>query len=193
MAGNEIIFANLDLTSQIFGDTLLAILRSMGVYSQTEIEAIVDSEDLVDKTLLEMAAKELGPPPQQPPPVNAAALEYVASKNPDAAATVKVLYEKKMAEYQQQAQQYEQLVRDRAKQILMEQIKDLKVGRYSTKVSQSPHSPTRRYSDFMQLIELDKAKGGQIPLKTLLEASDITNKDRIIEQVEQQSQVVGAA
>jgi len=188
MLGNEIIFANLDRSHIIFSNTLIAIIRCTGVYSEDEIRALLDDEDLVDKRLLQEAAERLGPPPQAPPPPNPAALEYVAGVNPNMASVVQVMYQKKMAEYEQQARQYQELITALARQMLIDEVHNLKVGRYSTKVAQSAQTPTRRFANFSELLEIDKIRPGHVPFETLIDASDLEDKDKIKEDYQRNRQ-----
>jgi hypothetical protein len=43
---------------------------------------------------------------------------------------------------------------------------------------------------FAELLEIDKAKPGSIPVDVIIEASDMANKDEIIEKIQQQQQAV---
>jgi len=77
-----------------------------------------------------------------------------------------------------------------AEQMLIDDIRNIKRGKYNTKVSLSPAAETARIARYFELMETNKMliEAGQLPIgrKFLLEASSIANKDEIIAEGEQQ-------
>lgn len=72
----------------------------------------------------------------------------------------------------------------------MSPMRNWTTGRYGVRVSRGANSPTMRMALFEQLLDAVKA-GVLIPPKELIEASDLPNKEAIIEVMEQQQQMVG--
>lgn len=194
LTGNVIIYDNFDQTMQILALAEMQIIRCAKLYSQTEIEALLDKEDLMDMQLREKAMQVVGPPPQPPPrpsPVAIAALrniEQQMGQSMGAIEAIGVEYERAMGEHQKAMAQYEESVRIAAQKILTEEMGRIRSGRYGVKLTEAPSTPTRRLANFMSLLELDKTRPGQIPLKTIIQASDMDQKERIIEDIEQQQQ-----
>ena len=62
-------------------------------------------------------------------------------------------------------------------------LKDRRIGRYGIKVETASSSPTARYANFMSILEVAKMYPGQVPVEAVIEASDITNKERIVDQL----------
>ena len=62
-------------------------------------------------------------------------------------------------------------------------LKDKRIGRYGIKVETSSSSPTARYANFMSILEVAGMYPGQVPVEAVIEASDITNKERIVERL----------
>ena len=62
-------------------------------------------------------------------------------------------------------------------------LKDKRIGRYGIKVETSSSSPTARYANFMSILEVAAMYPGQVPVEAVIEASDITNKEQIIERL----------
>ena len=197
MVGNVIIYDNYDHSMRIMARTAMQMIRNMDLYSEDEVRAILEDEDLVDKRVLAEAAQRFGPPPEEPQPQNQAVLAY-AQNSPDPmmqkiAMAASEQYEMAVQRYQRQMQQYQQAVRSRAEQMVFEAVRDLKTGRYGLAMTESPTSDTRRLASFMELLELDKTRPGEIPLKTLLTHSDIDGKEQIIEDIEAQQMQMQAA
>ena len=61
--------------------------------------------------------------------------------------------------------------------------KDRRIGRYGIKVETASSSPTARYANFMSILEVAKMYPDQVPVEAVIEASDITNKERVVDQL----------
>jgi len=186
--GNEIIFGHLDHTLRILGDTLRVIINCADVYSEDEIRSIIGKDQMIDRQLAKQVVEQLGPTPQQPPPPNPQAIAFLEAQKPGSEAKISMAYQKKMAEFQQQMQMYDKLVKDKAEDMLLEQIKSVKIGRYSTTVAQSPSTPTAKIAAMMEMEALDRMRPGIISSKRLIEASGLADKEGILEDLMQAQQ-----
>ena len=77
----------------------------------------------------------------------------------------------------------------------MGEIKNIRLGRYTTKIALSAYAPTARMAEQSEAQELNKSllESGHPPLsrKRLIEASDVKNKEEILledEHLQQQRQ-----
>lgn len=190
--GNEIVFSNLSYSSVIFGSLLTQVLRCGGYYSYEEIKSLIDEEDLISGPILKEAVLRVGPAPQPPQPPNQAAMQLASTqfgeKGQMLSAAVNIEYEKKVAEFQQADQKYKESIKTEGENVIMEAVGDIKVGRYGLKVVESPTSPTLRAERFEQLAALDKMRPGLMPFDELIDASDVANKEKIIEKMRNATQ-----
>jgi hypothetical protein len=76
---------------------------------------------------------------------------------------------------------------------LLAAIKSRAVGEYGIKVEESPSNPTIRFANFEMLLEMAKLYGPIIPPDMVIEASDVHNKDQIIQRVQQTMQAQAQA
>lgn len=186
LKGSSTIFSNYDYTLELFGNLVVELIRANEVYTMDEIKAVVDEADLIDPGLLEQAAQILAKfgieKPQ--PPADVVQLLMQANTDPTALGATALMIQKHLETYQVAQRQYEQTLRLQAQELLYMQLKSVKVGKYGIKVSQSPQSETMRIANFMEMLEIEKIRPNQIPLKTLLEASDIKNKEAVIEDIQ---------
>lgn len=53
----------------------------------------------------------------------------------------------------------------------------------TVKVETASSSPTARYANFMSILEVAGMYPGQVPVEAVIEASDITNKEAIIDRL----------
>lgn len=191
LIANEIIFGNLSRSSVIFGTLLAQALRCGGYYGYEEVKALIDEEDLISGPVLKEALTRVGPPPQPPTPPNQQALQFAQQRfgprGQELAAAVSMEYQKALEQFQQAQNLHQEKVRAAGEQVVMEGLRDIKVGRYGTKVVESPTTPTMRAATFEQMAALDKMRPGQLPFDELVEASDIPNKERIIEKLKVQN------
>ncbi|MCJ7790520.1 MAG: hypothetical protein MUP69_10185, partial [Candidatus Atribacteria bacterium] len=71
---------------------------------------------------------------------------------------------------------------------LLEAIRSRKIGKYGILISSSPTNPTIRFANFEMLLDMAKIYGELIPPDIVLEASDVSKKEEIIERLKQQQQ-----
>jgi hypothetical protein len=192
--GNEIVFSNLSYSSVIFGNLLTQIIRCGEYYSYEEIKSLIDEEDLISGPILTEAVRRVGPAPQPPQPPNQAAMQLASTqfgeKGQMLTAAVGIEYEKKVAEFQQADQKYKESIKTEGENVIMEAIGDIKVGRYGLKVVEAPTSPTLRAERFEQVVAIEKMRPREMPFKVLIDASDIPNKEKIIEETKNQQPVM---
>ena len=75
------------------------------------------------------------------------------------------------------------IVAENEEDVELSGLKDRRIGRYGIKVETASSSPTARYANFMSILEVAKMYPGQVPVEAVIEASDITNKERIVDQI----------
>ena len=193
-----IIHENWNYTQSIGGNLLIEIIRYNEIYSEDEIREIVDEDDLIDKKYMEKARQiatqlleEQGVRvPDRSPPPNIENMQNVA---PEIQQATIDQYEEDVALMQQIAQQIDQIARPIAEQMLIDDIRNLKKGKYNTKVALSPQAQTARIARQMELEGTNKMliENQQLPIgrRFLLENTSLHNKDEIIAEGEEQQQM----
>jgi len=191
LTGSASVFMNFDYTIAIAGNLLIEIIRNNGIYSEDEIREIVDEDGLIDRKLMGQARdsvikqlKQSGfemPEPPAPPETPEAQPEYL----------------KEMQLFQQLSLKLDELARPIAEGMLLDEIRNMRKGRYNTKVTTSPQAPSFRIAKAAELFELNKVllENQQAPIsrRLLIEATDVSNKEEIIEEGErEQAQPAGA-
>lgn len=193
--GQASMFMNFDYAYNLFGRLLDEIIMANDIYSPDEIRAIVEEDDLVDTGLmlkardevesqLEQAGYEI---PEPPPPLSVnPSPEEVAANHQQA-----ILYDRL-------TRALDKLARPIAEDLLLEEIKNIRKGRYTTKVILSSYAPTMRMIEQAEYRELNQEliASGHPPLsrKRLIEASDVDNKEEILQEDEMiQRQMMQAA
>ena len=180
-----IMFDYWDMACQIFAQTLMEITTSMEVYSDEEIRALVDREDLVDHELLKRAGESLAKsgvtPPQMPQPPDPTAL---AGLLPEDQAGVMQAFAERRQQAQQGMQAYQEQVRQAAEAMLFEELRSMKVGKYGIRVLQAANSPTLRAAHFATLAEIARMYPGAIPPDVFIGATDHPAKEEIISKLQ---------
>ena len=72
-----------------------------------------------------------------------------------------------------------------------ELLRNRKAGRYGVKMESSANSPTARYANFKSILEIAKMFPGQIPPEVVVENSDLSNKESIIDRLVTGGKVTG--
>ena len=62
-------------------------------------------------------------------------------------------------------------------------LKSRKVGRYGIKIESSSSSPTARYANFANILEIAKMFPDRVPAEAVIENSDLANKEKLLEQL----------
>lgn len=200
MTGNSPILQNFDYSQTILNKLIIEIIRANKIYSLDEILEIVDTDEMIDSNLLEQARNEviseleargirLAEHPGENPSPEAIALDKSYAQN----------YLSDLELLKKQNMLIDKLARPVAMDMLMDEITNLKKGRYNTTVTMSPYSPTMRMAEMAERLEINEVliKSGQMPLsaRRLLEASSISDKEEIIREMEasQQARQLAAA
>lgn len=185
MTGSAKPFANYDYTMRLFGNLTIDMIRHTDVYSEDEIKAIIDEEDLIDARLLDEARQiitsmlgqvgyEIPTPPDMTVPEMVDAAEVEA--------------------YQKLTSQLESEASRIAQELIFAEIQNIGKGRYGTTVDQMAMGPTMRIQQSIETFELNKAliESNQpgVARRLLIEATDVPNKEEIIAEV---PQMAGAA
>lgn len=196
LIGSEIVIDNFDYSSALFGQVILEAIRCGEFYSEAEISAIIDDEELIDQSVLDEAIRRLGRPPTPPPPPQQGLMDLAkqrfGQKGEILSMAVGELYQKKQEEYEGKAKIYDKVVKALAKHLIIEKIKDIRTGKYGITVSESPNAPTQRMANFSYLLEIEKLRPKEIPFEEFIKASDLPNKDDIITaRKQQQTQLAG--
>jgi len=189
--GQASVFHNYDYALNLFGTVIDEIITANDIYSPDEIRAIVETDDLIDAEMMSQARQSVMqifeqsgiqlPEPQQ--------FQQTDEVMPE--------MQQEIASFKKLTEAIDELARPIAEDMLMEEIKNLRKGRYTTKVALSPYSLTSRMGEQTENTELNKAliESGHAPLsrKQLIESSDVKNKTEILAEDEaMQQQLVQA-
>ena len=186
-----IIFRNWNQTNILIAKVLIELMRNTGIFSDDEIMAIIDEEDLLDDRILDQAKgiiinqlqQQGGQIPQQPQSPNPIRM---ASAEPELQAQMLDKFREQMALFQQFVEQVEQAAIPIAKEIILKLLRKMQQGRYGIKVDTSPMAPTVRMMRRLETLELDKQliEGGRqgISRKKLIEITDVPDKEEIIKE-----------
>ena len=190
-----IMHENWNYTQSIAGNLIIEIIRYNEIYSEDEIRELVDVEDLLDKGYMENARQiatglmeEQGVKiPGQTPPPNVENLQMLAPEIQQATINQ---YQEDAALMQQIQAQIDMMARPIAEQMLLDDIRTMKKGRYNTKVVLSPVAHTAKFARQMELEGINKMllENSQLPIgrKYLLNNTALVDKDEIIAEGEQQ-------
>lgn len=179
---------NWNYTLELFGEILVGLIRNTRCYSEAEVMALIDENELIDEDLLNQARNHVitilqqkgfkpVPQPEQP--------DLMVMEGASPAYQKAVLYN-----YKQQAENftaYMQSVDERAipiaRAMLLDEISSVKYGKYGIKAELSPQAETNRIQRMVELFELNKAliETGQpgIGRDMLIDATNISNKEAV--------------
>jgi len=184
-----IIFRNWNQTNILLARVMVELIRNTEIFSDDEIMAIIDEEDLLDDKILDQAKgiiinqiqQQGGRIPQQPQPPNPI---RVRNASVEMQAQMLDSFREEMELFQQFVEQVEQTAIPIAKDIILKLLRKMQQGRYGIKVDTSPMAPTVRMMRRIEALELDKQliEGGRagISRRKLIEISDVPDKEEII-------------
>ena len=175
-------FDRFDCSRRLRGELEIELILTTDVYSEEEIKTIIQPERLTDPQLLEEAAKEIGPPPEPPPEPPLAMLKIITPKEQ---ATVMGDYEEAVGVYQQRLKQYDDALKQRAEEILFEQLREMRTGRFLVKCAENQNTVTRREERRLELYQFNESYPGVIPPDVMVKATDLPEKDKILEHIKQ--------
>lgn len=191
MRTNEPLFDNFDRTLQMFGTMLVRLITKLNIYTDDEIRAIISESDLLDLTMLQKAHAELTQSIGGDLPLPATPEEL--APNPAMMAAVQPEDQQMVLEgiktgiraAQMYAEQYpalkqnwDEVIKQHATEMLLKQLRDDKVGQYGVVVSLSASAPTVRMQNMVEL-EMIQDKYKIIPPDVFIDATELTNKDEI--------------
>lgn len=186
-----IIFRNWNQTNVLVARVLVELIRNTNVFSDDEIMAIVDDEDLLDAKILDQAKgviisqiqQQGGKIPEAPKPLNPI---RVRNAPPELQAQMLDVFQEEMDVFKQFINEVEQAAIPLAKDIVLKLLRQMQQGRYGIKVDTSPMAPTVRMMRRLETLELDKQliEGGRqgISRKKLIEITDVQDKEEIINE-----------
>jgi hypothetical protein len=182
-----IVFRNWKQTNLIMAQTFVGLIRNTRLFSDEEILAVVDEDDMLNAKLLDQAraivlnqirqaGRKIPGPPQPPNPIR------LRNAPPAIQAEIIDVFQKEQKIYAEFAERVEQAAIPIAQQLTLKLIRNKQIGRYGTKVDLTPYSSTMRFAQRMEAIELDQQllTGGRPGLSRdmLIELSDLPNKDK---------------
>lgn len=182
-ASGMIIAHNFYHTLELLGVFLLRLIRHNDIYTPAEIRQVVSESTLIDKKLMNDARKQFEdrtgamlPEPRPLPPMTP---EMMAGVRPEDQAdfldTVRSGTEaatQYLQDYPRLVERMDEVVREEAIDMLMEQLKDDGVAEYGVKVVLSPSAPTARASTVAELQGL-RESGVFIPPEVLIDSTDL--------------------
>lgn len=180
--------ANFDYSLAIFGRIGVDIIRCSTVYSDEEIQAIIEQSRLVDDQLLyeaqQMVCMTLGIEyPQAPPMPNP---ELYAQQSLQVRTAVMQMYTEEQQAYQMAIGQVDKIARPIAIQALIDAARNPVAGRYHATVALSPYSLTTKIQMMASAAETHQlliASGYQgLPERDIIEMSDLPNKQRLLKE-----------
>ena len=187
--GSMSIMSNWNYSLAILGDLIVDIIRKNDIFSEDEIRAIVDKDDLLDDDIFDQAKgiiinqirKQGGEILEQPQPPNQI---RVRNAPPEIQANILDKFQEEMALFSQFVNQVEAAAVPIAEEIMLKLIHSMKVGKYNTKVTTSPMAETMRTIKAAETFELQRVlrETGDVGLngEDLIEATDVPNKEQLI-------------
>lgn len=189
-----VIFRNWRHTNLILANLIVELIRFTDVFSDDEIMAILDDEDLIDDNTMNEAkgiimrqiedqGGTIPEEPQQPNPIR------MQQTDPEIAADQLDLFQQEVKAYGEFVNSVEEAAIPIAKSITIDLVRQRQQGRYGVKIDTSPMSPTMRMANRLELQEMNVSliESGQpgIERGDMIDASDIANKDKIKKNVPQ--------
>jgi len=170
------------------GDLIVDIIRKSDIFSEDEIREIVDDEDLIDADLMDQAVQmtvqelsrggiKIPDAPNQP------ALDVLQGAEPIVQQTMISNYQQGLALHSKAQGLVNQIARPLAEGMLMDTIRSIRSGKYSTTVTTSPMAETMRALKAAEVRDLQKLliDSGDVGLdgEDLIDATDVSNKEQL--------------
>lgn len=186
-----IIFRNWNQTNTLLATVIVELIRNTQVFSNEEIMAIIDEEDLIDEKILleaegivlrqiQRQGGNIPPQPNQPNPIRA------RNAPPEQQAAMLDAFQDAVDIFARFNQQVRQAAVPIAIDIMLKMVRKMQSGRYGIKVDTSPMAPTMRMAKRLETLQLDSQliEGGRqgISRKKLIEISDIPDKEEIMNE-----------
>jgi len=188
LTGVSPMYSNYDYSLALWGRLLTLIIRCSPVYSDAEIKEIIEEKRLLDPDLLTecrmavaMAMGKMVPPEPQPPD-----MMMVTTMPPEHVTLVKEKYMRDMQHYDQLMAAIDEKAKPMAIAALIDGMRNARRGRYNCRVALSPQALTMRTRNLLEITAINEQliASGQKPLgdKEILEASDLPNKEEILQE-----------
>ncbi len=192
--GSASIFSNWDYTLTILTKIIAEIIRHNDVYSDQEIKAIVEEDDLLDGELMTQARQQVQQQLEQlgveiPEPIQVQ-LDQIQALPEEQRSLLAQSLASENPLFAQLNQLIDQMARPIAEQLLLEELHSIRKGEYNTSVTLNRFALTHRLSKAIEVFDLNDAliASGHMPVdrETLIEATDVPDKERIIERGKEQ-------
>jgi len=182
------ILLNFDYSLNILGNYLSTVIRTTKVYSLREIKMVVEEKRLVDPKLLDearqMVAMQLG---IQIPEPERFSKDQIMNMPVEQAEAATAQLEKLEQARQQVIATIDEIATPMVIAGMVDALRNPINGRYFASVTTSASAPSARYRQFAETVELNDImiKSGLPPLppKRIIEASDVPNKEAILEEM----------
>ena len=200
--GSASVFSNFNHSLSMLGNFIVEVIRKNDIFSEDEIRATVDKEDLIDAEILAQATgivmsqiEQQGiPVPPQPEPLNPI---LVQNADPGQQVALMEKFQQEVKAAEAFADQVEAAAIPIAEEIMIGLIKQRKMGKYNTKMTLSPMSETMRDIKRQEVFELNGVlrEMGDVGLdeEDLINSTDVNNKEKLIEGRRQKLGRISAA
>lgn len=195
--GNSPTMSNLDYSKSILNNLIVEVIRANGIYSEDEIMEIIGADEMIDAAMMEEARGEVRAMlaqggrevPEAPPTLN---LEQLQGLEGDIAQNFIENYLADVESVKQALAAVDRLAAPIARELLTEQISNLRKGRYNTTVAERAWTPSMRTAEAESLREtqalLIQMGGPLIPARRLVLAGDLKDAEQIVQEMEQSQQ-----
>jgi hypothetical protein len=170
-------------TLELLGVFLLKMIRFNDIYTPAEVRQVVSESTLLDKRMMDKARRRLErrtgaglPEPRALPPVTPEFIQGVRPEDQGEVLETVQLGSQAATEYLREfprlQQEFEDIVKEEAIDMMLEELKDDGVAEYGVKVTLSPSSPTSRASTAAELSALIEG-GIPVPPEVLVDSTDL--------------------
>lgn len=195
------VFDNFYRTLELLGNFVLKVIQTNNIYTDDEIIQTVGESDLLDMKMLEKARNmfiaQTGAELIEPAPVLPLPPEAMMAIRPEHKVQVLQTVQQGIAAAQEYAKayprlksEYDEVIKQHAILMMLQELKNDKLGQYGVTVTVSPSAPTERLARFLEMDALQSKYGDLIPPDIFIDATDLPNKEEIKARVKQQMQAV---
>jgi len=200
--GSMSVFSNYNHSLAILGNLLVDIIRKNDIFSEDEIRAVVDEDDLINGQLMQEAIAQVTEDltnagvdiPERPLPPDEASL---ATADPAIQQRQITLFQEDAEAFVEFQRVLQSIAKPVAEGLLIDSIHDMKIGKYNTKITMSPQSETMRAIKAVETFELHRLlkESGDVGLdgEDLIEATDVANKEQLKAGREKKLAAISAA
>jgi len=159
---------------KLLGELIVGIIRSTELYTQQEIEVIVEDFDIFEERIMNQANQLLN----QQSPIPSLEEVFLQAEAEDRESQ-QIIAE----QYQKVLEQRQKIAMDIAKQLVMGEIHNLYKGRYQVATAMSNFSPTAKNANMSLLFDISRIMPGIIPPDYLIKQTDLPDKQVIINEI----------